>query len=161
MTTEIDEASRSANFYRALEFHVFFISKKLIEIVEEFVEEIVWRNCGKMLQLAARLPFAHHLSRRQWHSSQLPHATPAAFASLAMSFPSAGKIPRKFSANQRKLCFCVFCLIEFAFFFRYEVLQVYSNYLSAAGRLPARVKLELNTGNCEKSFRTWDIYQTS
>ena len=72
------------------------------------MEEIVWRNCGKMLQLAARLPFAHHLSRRQWHSSQLPHATPAAFASLAMSFPSAGKNSKKILRKSTEIVFlCV------------------------------------------------------
>lgn len=107
------------------------------------MEEIVWRNCGKMLQLAARLPFAHHLSRRQWHSSQLPHATPAAFASLAMSFPSAGKNSKKILRKSTEIVFlCVFCLIESSV----SILD-----LSAAGRLPARVKLE-NTGNFRKAF---------
>jgi hypothetical protein len=64
----------------------------------------------------------------------LPHS-PWVFRQLA-------KIPRKFSANQRKLCFCVFCLIESSV----SILD-----LSAAGRLPARVKLE-NTGNFRKAF---------
>lgn len=125
----------------------FFISKKLIEIVEEIVEEIVWRKlcggivarCFNLLQ-DCRLHIICPAASGTLHSSLtplrqlLPHS-PWVFRQLA-------KIPRKFSANQRKLCFCVFCLIESSV----SILD-----LSAAGRLPARVKLE-NTGNFRKAF---------
>ena len=100
----------------------------------------LWRTCGKMLQLAARLPSAHHLSHRQWHSSQLLHATPAAFASR-FAMTKSGKIQEKSCANQRTWCFLQRCCAEFTSsieYYCYEVLQVYPIYVFAAGIVPAR-----------------------